>query len=114
MARTYCALKASDPYYTTWLDLRRRTFFKWLAVFPGLPLVTAPGWLLGSVLGPIAVWSTLALIPAAVFILGLYAAAWPCPRCKHAFYLERLDGYWPFADHCLHCGLPEYAPNGEQ
>jgi hypothetical protein len=45
------------------------------------------------------------------FVSGEYVY-WSCPRCGKPFhYVARWYGRWnnPFAQHCVHCGLPKWA-----
>jgi len=114
MSFTFRFLKPSDPYFPNWVDMRRRTVLAWVgfAAFgplsllldffcflafrlEGLPWVALPGVLL-------------------FFGLAIYQGLWPCPRCGNPFYSSGgMLLYWPFANNCLHCKLPEYAPNGD-
>jgi hypothetical protein len=55
-----------------------------------------------------------AVIPSIVVaFVDLWRLVWPCPRCGKWFYwyLGLIQVVWPFARHCLHCGLPKYAPD---
>jgi hypothetical protein len=105
-------LKPTDPYYPAWQERRRRLRGVWLAFG-----VTIPGTVLlllaiESLFGP--GWEALALLPIALawILPGLRYCFWPCPRCGKPFYAAWWLT-WPTADRCLHCGLPEYSPDGE-
>lgn len=101
----------SESYAPHWIDLRRRTRTVWLVLFAWGPL-TVLFWVGLQWLGASepALW--LATLPTtlAVAITRVHQVRWPCPRCGRPFYRASWL-YWPFADKCLHCGLPEHALN---
>ena len=109
-------LKPADPYYANWVDVRQRTLVSWLSilVFVLWPFIAGGlevgiAWAFGTAVS--LFWT--AIFPMIVFvILRFWMAYWPCPRCGNPYYTTWYC-YWPFAFHCLHCGLPEYAPKDE-
>jgi hypothetical protein len=111
MSFTFRFLKPGDPYYPNWVAMRRRTSFAWLA-FAAWPLLAV---LLGGALlvvglpgGPLLWGAGLALV--FIFVVRQRQVNWPCPRCGLPFY-RAWWGYRACANHCRHCGLPEYAPH---
>jgi hypothetical protein len=59
----------------------------WLALMLGIPLALS--------LIAAAVWSAVAHVRLLL---------WRCPRCRRTFNCTWYWS-WPFAEHCLHCGL---------
>ena len=106
-------LKPGDPYYSHWVNMRRRTRKAWLAVALWPPSTFLVSAIFRLVFGS----DDLSFLLAALFTgcicfaFGLNQVAWPCPRCGNPFY-RTLGLYWGWTNHCLHCGLPEYAPDG--
>jgi hypothetical protein len=115
--RRFSDLKPEDPYYAAWVKWRRRralalqAFFIWFPAGGALSLLlkAAIDTLCSCNLSPFVFLLSLAGI---VIGVSIYVTDWPCPRCGKPFYREFLR-YSSFADNCLHCGLPEYAPHGD-
>jgi len=110
-------LKTGDAYYPHWVEMRRWKRSVWLIIVLAIAL-----WLPSTVV----VWAVLKAVfgsgvpfwwvGLAGFILYLWKCyqigSWPCPRCGKAFHRT----WWMsnfFAESCVHCGLPEYAPHGD-
>jgi len=113
MSFTFRHLKPDDSYFPNWQDMRHRTRLAWLAFAAWLPLTLLLSLLCNTTLR----WHGFpwVALPGALLIIvaRLYQTAWPCPRCGKPFYFYAgLWLYWPFANSCLHCGLPEYASDG--
>jgi hypothetical protein len=113
MGFTFQYLKPEHEYYAKWCNLHRRRRLFWisaaswfsLSVILALPLSAfCPAKAL-----PLVLFFTLTVPVMAAY---LYCLAWACPRCGGRFYWTFWTS-WPLADRCLHCGLPEYAPNSE-
>src|SRR3954470_15186529 len=104
MRYTFDALQPSDPYYADWADLRRRRRIAWAAdiLFPVASVLVH--WPLHAAFGWHWPWTALPVL-FGVGLANLYRQSWPCPRCGHTYF--RTCGFsWPFANRCLHCGLP--------
>ena len=112
MSFTFRFLTSADPYYPRWSDLRRRVRWNWVAWAAWMPFVVVTTLLVESVFGPRwEMWPALAGA-AVLAVLHLYRANWACPRCGQPFY-RTWYMYWPVANQCLHCGLPENAPDAD-
>jgi hypothetical protein len=106
-------LKPGDPYYPNWVDMRRRALIAWLTFAAWAPATALLALLLGAALRLRGALLWAAVPTTLVFIAArVYATSWPCPRCGRPFYRSWWV-YWPFANNCLPCGLPEYASSGE-
>jgi hypothetical protein len=103
-------LKPSDPFYVAWQERRRRWRTAWVAFAAVIPCTVLLSLIIEALFGP--GWELLAFLPVALawVLAGLRYQFWPCPRCSKPFYATWWCR-WPMADNCLHCGLPEYAPN---
>jgi hypothetical protein len=114
MGYRFNLLKPTDPYYAQWADRRRRAVFFWIAFVAWLPATALNIFFVHLVLGPSGAWIFLGALPPVAVMTGfhLFFFDWRCPRCGNTFY-QTVFLYWPFADNCLHCGLPEYAPRDE-
>jgi len=96
-------------YESQWTDLRKRRNILWIIFFAWLPLA-------GLVAALSRTWlkaPVLAVAAAVVWLVAYAASAWwfasfKCPRCGRRFHVK---GWWqnPFANRCLHCGLPKWA-----
>lgn len=113
-------LQPDAPYYASWADMRRRRTRAWRAFFmcgPLVLLICGPLVILGGAfgwdrVGRYLIFLVVLPIVGRVWWLGISAGYWPCPRCGNPFYIAAGIRWW-FADNCLHCGLPEFAPHGE-
>ena len=122
MGYNFNNVKPGDPYYANWCEKRRRSRIRWIGSLALAPITVliflGVQFALMRVFEVNTPWGGLVLLPAflGLWALTAYAADWPCPRCGKPFYWRASllgGGYWPFADNCLHCGLPEYAPRDE-
>jgi len=106
-------LQPHDPYYPQWMTYSRvwrrslalTLLFFWGGGLLSLALVelvwpNAPSWVQPASIGP---WVLAAIIASQSPI------RWPCPRCGKPFH-SRSWRYNGFAQHCLHCQLPKWAP----
>jgi hypothetical protein len=113
MGYRFNVIHPDDPYYENWLDRRRRSKFFWIAFFAWAPvtlaLAGACDWLFQ--LGPRSILVGV-LTGLVLLFINLWRISWPCPRCGKPFYKTTFS-YWPVADNCLHCGLPEYSPHDD-
>jgi hypothetical protein len=112
MSLMFRSLKPDDPCYANWAEMRRRTRLFWIAFFTWAPLTAL---LLASAELAFGAPSAWVAAPGvlAVFVARIYQVLWPCPRCEKPFYSYGGWLYWPFADRCLHCDLPEHSPRAE-
>lgn len=120
-------LKKTDPYYPNWIEMRRRTRVGCIGGIMLLPLtlifLSLSDAVLRMCLGSENCWFLSAALALVLFIvlgryLGRPSREWPCPRCGKRFYKLELQFFarWNglvYNDYCHHCGLPEYAPNGD-
>ncbi len=107
-------LMPADPYYSQWMTYRslwRRSLGLTLLLFFGGGLLSLA---LVQVLWPAApMWvqpvSVLPWVVAAI-VASQAPIRWPCPRCGKKFHAT----FWfynGFAQRCVHCGLPKWAPS---
>lgn len=111
MGFNYRILKPTDPYYAHWKNLKSGGRFGcliliglfFLCFLSALPVRLLLGWEFPWNMAPglVLFW-----------IVWTYSLHWPCPRCGRPFRCKFLY-HPPAPDNCLHCGLPKYAPNGE-
>jgi hypothetical protein len=108
----------SAPYASAWREYRRRRV-AFLVAWLGVPMV---GFFVSVVVDRAtkshALGEAVFLVAGAVaallfFFTSVRFTFWRCPRCGKLFF----KAYWwnnPFAQKCLHCGLPKYArgPDG--
>ncbi len=101
-----------DP---VWDEFRRRRRAFWLAILLGL-LWSVPGSLTCSFLVRYGLDYDLAFLLVVVLpAMGNITVAhlsWmfcPCPHCGQSFHCSWFYGN-PYARHCVHCGLPKWAP----
>lgn len=115
MGYSFSFLKKGDAFYDAWLDYRSRRWAFWISAIAWFPCIIVLSLLLEWWFGPNPDHFTLAVLPAtfACGVARIYQIYWLCPACGNPFFVKPL-WHWPFADHCLHCGLARYAPdNGE-
>lgn len=119
----FAALSPDDPYYAPWCDLRRQRRRAQMILVTALISSLIISLLLWNILQVpklfeglvfLGVWSVLLLV---MFRPLTYRFRWPCPRCGRTFYvmnryLRRPWDRWPWPTRCVHCKLPEYAPDG--
>src|SRR4051794_36983117 len=113
-------LRPSDPYYPNWLSLRRRVIGGRLALVVMLACL-AWSMIVRQTGGPaeLTAMVSLALAMVANLFVGYRWSwrRWPCPRCGKQFYVSDLhcgiplEPRFPEHTHCVHCNLPEYAPD---
>lgn len=108
-------IKPGDPYYPNWVDLRRRRLAFRLALLGCLPVTIGLAVICGMLFDNHQSSFFLVAIPTllVLVVLNWRRANWPCPRCGKPFYNSWFV-YWPYADNCSHCGLPEYAPTDDR
>ncbi len=115
MSTLFHALKPDDAYYPFWAELRRRRLAYWVGFLLWGPAVAPLAVLFWPSVGPL--WAIpLALAPCFSAFIGvtLWRLWWACPRCRRPYYDTR--DWWfsrASAHRCFHCGLTEYAPNGQ-
>src|ERR1700732_4199131 len=115
MTFKFQSLKPSDPYYSNWVEMRRRRRMAVIGFvafpFAGLLLTHLLSTTFGGTGDDYVFWVIIPLM--AVIALAYWRLMiWPCPRCGNWFYwcLGLIQIVWLFATHCMHCGLPKYAP----
>src|SRR3989442_765481 len=107
-------VKPDDPYYPNWVEKRRRARIFWLCSLAWLPVTFLSVLFIWWGFDTEVQWGLLGAIPTTIVYVGVrfYTLEWPCPRCGRPFYYVPWF-FFPFADNCLHCGLPEYAPRDD-
>ena len=101
-------------YEKDWQDYRhRRNVFLlvFLGSVPVVSLVEVLGEKLFHTFRPAFVAASLWM--AWFVYCGVRASRWRCPRCGNWFYGSWWYSLWPLAWHCVHCGLPKYAKEGQ-
>jgi hypothetical protein len=113
MGYVFRRLTPADPYSPAWDDLRRRVRKERVAWVLAMPFAVLAGlWWTDWRAVPWWGWLPALLGWAVSQGLSWHRERWPCPRCGRPFY-QRTWGFWLFATHCVHCGLPEYAPDAD-
>lgn len=115
MGYTFKFVKEGDRYYPNWVDMRRRFRDCWLVFIAAGPINFLAMVFLDVAFGihSSSIWfSMFGVYAVAMFAMRIWAVNWPCPRCGKPFY-RSLFVTWTLAGNCLHCGLPEYAPDDE-
>ena len=105
-------------YSQEWAELRRlrqrvlTVVLAGAAVFVLVPLITTyASHSAAKVIGLPLFAAWVVLLFRFFFVSGEYVY-WSCPRCGKPFhYVARWYGRWnnPFAQRCVHCGLPKWA-----
>jgi len=82
-----------------------------LTYVPGVALIGIP---LSRLLDSDGIVFVVAIIwMAALATTAVHKSYWRCPRCHKPFFQK----WWyhnPFADRCVHCGLPKWAESDER